>query len=194
MLPLLLLLVSRVTPVLVPRYFAWSAAPFFILAGAGIARLSSWRYAGALAAFVLVALINLEPYYHAETKPRWDLAAARVRRRDAAGRCRAVQLVGCILRRERFCQAERARSGQNLALTWKPAEAARFEPGHALWVVFGRAGQGNMERPADYVMLLSQLGRPASEEKIGRYITIWRFAAPDAVANAADSSGAGKTN
>ena len=77
-LPLLLLLVSRVTPVLVPRYFAWSAAPFFILAGAGIARLTTWRYAAALAAFVLVALINLEPYYHAETKPRWDLATARL--------------------------------------------------------------------------------------------------------------------
>jgi mannosyltransferase len=192
-LPLLLLLVSRVTPVLVPRYFAWSAAPFFILAGAGIARLSSWRYAAALAAFVLVALINLEPYYHAETKPRWDLAAARLAGETQPGDVvlfnswDAYYVAGAFAKQSGLDQ-------QNLALTWKPAEAARFEPGHALWVVFGRAGQGNMERPADYVMLLSQLGRPASEEKIGRYITIWRFAAPDAVANAADSSVAGKTN
>jgi hypothetical protein len=74
-------------------------------------------------------------------------------------------------------------------MTWKPKDAARFEPGHALWVVFGRAGQGQMERPADYVTLLAQLGRPASEEKIGRYITIWRFAAPDAVANGPAASG-----
>ena len=51
-----------------------------------------------------------------------------------------------------------------------------------------------MERPADYVALLSRLGRPASEEEIGRYITIWRFAAPDAVANAADASAGGKPN
>jgi hypothetical protein len=29
-LPLLLILVSLVSPVLVPRYFAWSAAPFFL--------------------------------------------------------------------------------------------------------------------------------------------------------------------
>jgi hypothetical protein len=67
-------------------------------------------------------------------------------------------------------------------LTWKPSEAARFAPGHALWVVFGRAGQGTMPRPDDYVSLLSRLGRPVTEQQIGRYITIWRFAAPAAVA------------
>jgi hypothetical protein len=192
-LPLLLLLVSRVTPVLVPRYFAWSAAPFFILAGAGIARLTSWRYVGALAVFVIVALINLEPYYHAETKPRWDLAAARLTQETQPGDVvlfnswDAYYVASTVGKQNGLDQ-------QNLAMTWKPADAARFEPGHALWVVFGRAGQGNMERPADYVTLLSQLGRPASEEKIGRYITIWRFAAPDAVANAAAAIGGATPN
>ncbi|HEX3972329.1 MAG TPA: glycosyltransferase family 39 protein [Stellaceae bacterium] len=192
-LPLLLLLVSRVTPVLVPRYFAWSAAPFFILAGAGIARLTSWRYAGALAAFVLVALINLEPYYHAETKPRWDLADARLSSETRPGdvvlfNSWDAYYVASSLGKQSGLDPEK------LAMTWKPKDAARFEPGHALWVVFGRAGQGKMERPADYVTLLSQLGRPASEEQIGRYITIWRFAAPDAMANAAPPSGSGAAN
>lgn len=193
-LPLLLLLVSRVTPVLVPRYFAWSAAPFFILAGAGIARLTAWRYAAALAAFVLVAVINLEPYYHAETKPRWDLATARLAAETQPG---DVVLFNSWTAYYVATTAFAKPSGldrQNRVLTWKPNDAAQFEPGHALWVVFGRAGQGKMERPADYVALLSRLGRPASEERIGRYITIWRFAAPDAVANAADANGAGKPN
>lgn len=194
-LPLLLLLVSRVTPVLVPRYFAWSAAPFFILAGAGIARLTAWRYVAALAAFVLVALINLEPYYHAETKPRWDLAVARLAAETQPGDVVLFNSWGAYYVATAAFAKPSGLDQQNLALTWKPTDAARFEPGHALWVVFGRAGQGKMERPGDYVALLSRLGRPASEEQIGRYITIWRFAAPDAVANAASaSSGAGKAN
>jgi hypothetical protein len=193
-LPLLLLLLSRVTPVLVPRYFAWSAAPFFILVGAGVARLTAWRYAAALAVFVFVGLVNLEPYYHAETKPRWDLATARLAAETQPG---DVVLFNSWDAYYVATAAFAKQSGldlQNRALTWKPTDAARFEPGHALWVVFGRAGQGRMERPADYVALLSRLGRPASAEQIGRYITIWRFAAPDAVANAANTGGAGKAN
>jgi uncharacterized membrane protein len=192
-LPLLLLLVSRVTPVLVPRYFAWSAAPFFILAGAGIARLTTWRYAAALATFVLVGLINLEPYYHAETKPRWDLATARLATETQPGDVVLFNSWDAYYVATAAFAKPSGLDQQNLALTWKPNDAARFEPGHALWVVFGRAGQGKMERPADYVTLLSRLGRPASEERIGRYITIWRFAAPDAVANAATPAD-GKAN
>ena len=182
-LPLLLLLVSRVTPVLVPRYFAWSAAPFFILAGAGIARLTAWRYAAALVAFVVVALINIEPYYRAETKPRWDLAASRLAAETSPGDVvlfnswDAYYVTTAYARQSGLDQ-------RHLALTWKPVEAARFKAGHGLWVVFGRAGQGKMVRPADYVALLSRLGRPASQETVGRYITIWRFAAPHALAAA----------
>ena len=191
--PLLLLLVSRVTPVLVPRYFAWSAAPFFILAGAGIAGLTRWRYAAALTAFVLVALVNLEPYYHAETKPRWDLAAARLAAESGPGDVvlfnswDAYYVTTAYARQSGLDQ-------RHLALTWKPAEAARLAPGHGLWVVFGRAGQGKMVQPADYVALVSWLGQPASEQRIGRYITIWRFAAPDALANAADTDKGRKPN
>ncbi|HWE76023.1 MAG TPA: glycosyltransferase family 39 protein [Stellaceae bacterium] len=192
-LPLLLLLVSRVTPVLVPRYFAWSAAPFFILAGAGIARLTSWRYAGAVAAFVLVALINLEPYYHAETKPRWDLADARLAQETQPGDVVLFNSWDAYYVATTLGQ-QSGLDPRQVTMTWEPNDAARFEPGHALWVVFGRAGQGKMERPADYVTLLSQLGRPASEEQIGRYITIWRFSSPDAVANAAPPSPSGTGN
>ena len=193
-LPLLLLLVSRVTPVLVPRYFAWSAAPFFILAGAGIARLTAWRYAAALAAFILVGLINLAPYYNAETKPRWDLATTRLAAETQPGDIVLFNSWNAYYVATAAFATQSGLDRQNLALTWEPGEAARFEPGHALWVVFGRTGQGKMEQPADYVALLSRLGRPASEEKIGRYITIWRFAAPNAVANATNASEPGKAN
>jgi uncharacterized membrane protein len=193
-LPLLLLLVSRVTPVLVPRYFAWSAAPFFILVGAGIARLSAWRYAAALAAIMLVALINLEPYYHAETKPRWDLATAQLAAETQQGDVVLFNSWAAYYVATTAFAKQDGLDQQDRVLTWNASDAARFEPGHALWVVFGRTGQGKMEQPADYVALLSRLGRPASEERIGRYITIWRFAAPDAVANAANAGGAAKAN
>jgi hypothetical protein len=193
-LPLLLLLVSRVTPVLVPRYFAWSAAPFFILAGAGIARLSAWRYGAALGALTVVALINLAPYYRAETKPRWDLATARLAAETQPGDVVLFNSWNAYYVVTTAFEKQSGLDQQNRVLTWEPGEAARFAPGHALWVVFGRTGQGKMERRADYVALLSQLGRPASEERFGRYVTIWRFAAPDAVANATDASPDAKSN
>jgi len=187
-------LVSRVTPVLVPRYFAWSAAPFFILAGAGIARLAAWRYGVALVVLSLIGVINLAPYYHVETKPRWDVAAARLAAETQQGDVVLFNSWNAYYVTTTAFAAESGLDPQNRVLTWEPGEAARFEPGHTLWVVFGRAGQGEMEQPADYVALLSRLGRPASEEQIGRYITIWRFAAPDAVANAANTNGVAEPN
>lgn len=188
-LPLLLLLVSRVTPVLVPRYFAWSAAPFFVLVGAGIPNLTRRRYAVVIATFVIAAIINLEPYYTAETKPRWDLAAARLAAETQPGDvvlfnswdAYYVATAGA---------AEQGLDRRGLTMVWKIADAARFEPGHALWVVFGRTGQGTMQRPEDYAALLAPLGRATAGEQVGRYIRIWRFAVPDAMASACIGSNA----
>ncbi|HEY3917174.1 MAG TPA: glycosyltransferase family 39 protein [Stellaceae bacterium] len=181
-LPLLLLLVSLLTPVLVARYFAWSAAPFFVLAGAGIGQLASRRFAVAGAAIAMVALINLAPYYHDETKPRWDLAAKTLAAEAQPG---DVILVDSRDAYEVF-SAFAARNGldKRVALTWTPADAARLSPGHDLWVVYGRTGQGKMIAPADYANSLAPVGTPDTGQSFGSYVIAWRFNTPDAIANA----------
>lgn len=180
--PLLLLFpVSLLTPVMVPRYFAWSAAPFFLLAGAALGRLSLARFAACATALAAACLANLLPYYHDETKPRWDLAAARLV--DAAREGDVVLLNSGYAQYVLTASADLAGlDDRELLMTWHPNEAAaRLAPHHDLWVVFGRAGQVSMETPDDYVNSLSWLGRPISEDHIGRYIVMWHFA-PSALA------------
>lgn len=181
LMPSLLLLASFYKPLLVPRYFGWSAAPFFVLAGAGLPRLSPVRFAGAATALAIACFINLLPYYHDETKPRWDLAAATLA--GAAHDGDVVLLNGWYAHFVMTAFAERsALANRNLVLTWDPADAAaRLQPHHDLWVILGRAGQTALPTADDYVDSLSALGRPIEERHIGRYIVLWHFA-PAAVA------------
>lgn len=182
-LPVSLLLISLATPVLIPRYFAWSAAPFFILAGAGLGRLATKRAAAGLAVFAAFALINLVPYYHAETKPRWDIAGEAIADEAQPG--------DVVLANDwnsyyvlTTLSGQSGVKDRHLALTFKPADAAKLYPGHDLWVVYGRTGQGAMPTPQEYANSLSQLGQPASEQDIGKYIVLWRFNTPDRIAAA----------
>lgn len=172
-LPLLLLSVSLAAPVLAPRYFAWGAAPFFVLAGAGLAGLRGWRFAGCAAALGALCLVNLSPYYGAETKPRWDLLAARLA--EAAQPGDLVLLND--LHADYVLTAFAPRKGLDLArlkLSWNTTKITA-PPGHDVWVVFGRTGQGEMQAPDAYLATLSVLGRPVSEERIGHYIVLWHF-------------------
>jgi mannosyltransferase len=188
LLPLLLLAVSLYKPLLVPRYFAWSAAPFFILAGAALGSLSRGRFAAGAAALAAACLINLLPYYHAETKPRWDLAAAALG--QAAHDGDIVLLNSWYSHYVMTAFAERSEvASRKLLLTWNPADAAKLPPNHDLWVILGRAGQTPMPTAADYIDSLSALGRPLEERQIGRYITMWRFAPSAVVAECAKPSG-----
>lgn len=181
-LPALLFLVSLLAPALVARYFAWSAAPWFVLAGAGLGQLATRRFAVAGAAFAAVALVNLAPYYHDETKPRWDVAAATLADEAQPG---DVILVDSPDAYEVF-SAFAARSGldRHVTITATPTDAARLAPGHDLWVVYGRTGQGKMITPADYTNSLAALGKPGTELVFGRYVVAWRFNTSDAIANA----------
>ncbi len=125
--PLLLLLVSLHKPILVPRYVGWSAAPFFVLAGAGLGGLSVGRFAGGAAALAAACLINLSPYYRDETKPRWDLAVEELDREAHDGDVVLLNSWYSHYVMEPFAE----RSGladRHLVLTWDPAAAAAQSP------------------------------------------------------------------
>jgi mannosyltransferase len=178
-LPLGLCLVSLFVPVLVPRYFAWSAAPFFIFAGAGLGLLSGARFAALAAALGAICLINLIPYYRYETKPRWDLVATRLAATAHSG---DVVLVNSYYAYS-VLAVFAARAGldqRHVKLTWLLPEAAKAAPGHDVWAVYGRSGQGAKKRSSgDYRRSLSlALGGPVAVNAIGRYIVLWRFKAP----------------
>jgi mannosyltransferase len=188
LLPLLLLLASFYKPLLVPRYFAWSAAPFFVLAGAALGPLSRGRFAAGAAALAAACLLNLLPYYHVETKPRWDLAAATLAQTAHDGDI--VLLNSWYAHYVMAAFAERSGlTNRKVLLTWNPADVAKLPPHHDLWVIFGRAGQTAMPTAADYIDSLPALGRPLEEREVGRYITMWRFAPAAVAAECAKPSG-----
>ena len=84
-LPVLLVASEPARPLWLPRYLLWSGAAFLILAGVGTAWLARgrWILASAIAASLL--LLNVRPFYAAETAPRWDLAAAALAPTLASG-------------------------------------------------------------------------------------------------------------
>ncbi|MGH7048150.1 MAG: glycosyltransferase family 39 protein [Stellaceae bacterium] len=178
LLPISLLAVSLFVPVLVSRYFAWSAAPFFILVGAGMGMLGGRRFAVAAVPLTAACLINLYPYYGDETKPRWDLLATRL---AAAAQPGDVVLVDSYYSYS-VLSVFAARDGltdHGVSVTWDPAKAFEQVPGHDLWAVYGRAGQASKKQSsAHYRQTLAPLGQPIAQHRVGRYIEVWRFHEP----------------
>jgi mannosyltransferase len=186
LLPLGLLLLSLAVPVLVPRYFAWGAGPFFILAGAGLGQLPASRFAALAGLLAGLCFLNLVPYYDYETKPRWDQLATRVARKAQPG---DVVLVNDYYSYYVF-SIFAARSGlreRRVKLTWRLPEALRLAAGHNLWAVYGRAGQEAMRPLESYRRSLAALGRPANEFSVGRYIVAWRYREPEETEPAAQA-------
>ena len=177
-LPVGLCLVSVLVPVLVPRYFAWGAAPFSILAGAGLGRLRGPRFAAVAASLGAAALINLAPYYGYETKPRWDLLAAKLATTARPGDVVLLNSYYAYSMLSVFA----VRAGldeRRVKLTWQLSEAAQIAPGRDVWAVYGRTGQNSRQPAGDYQQSLSSLGHAAVEHSVGRYIVLWRFLEPN---------------
>ena len=173
-LPLALLLLSPFVPLLVPRYFAWGDAAFFVLVGAGFGG-ASWRaFAASSTALAAAALVNLLPYYGYETKPRWDLAARELARMGKpadvvlANRGYTYYVFDIYAKRAHLAE-------QGLTIAHHLREAEAKAPGHDVWALYGRTGQGDIVPAADYLRSLAALGQPDAEYRIGRYITLYRF-------------------
>lgn len=179
-LPLGTILVSVWKPILLPRYILWSVAPFMILAGLGAGGvLSRLPRRGQIAGFAGIAaalLINLLPYYGAETKPRWDIAAKLLAGEVAPGDVVYLNDLGAVPILRMYLPAGTApvvlaASDGDL----KHAEAAQLQ-GKRVWAVFGHAGQSASKREwPQFFQHIAPLGSPVQIQMAGNRIYITEF-------------------
>lgn len=171
-LPLTLALISLIHPVLLPRYLLWSAAPFFILAGFGIEVLARRVRAPVLALAVILLALNLLPYYHAETKPRWDEAAAILAQRAAPGDILLIS-DGAATAMLDFEQSLTPAHHPVWTTTTHVHRAARIlAGGHRIFAVYGPAGQGQAPDEAAFFAKVEALGGTAAPIDAGAEIAI----------------------
>jgi uncharacterized membrane protein len=180
-LPVCLVLISIWHPILLPRYMLWSAAPFAILAGIGagyiLNTLNPRRRAFALTAIAAALVINLVPYYGAETKPRWDIAARMLAHEMAPGDVLVLSDTGALPILKMYLPA----GAQTYVLQDSDGDVAHARQaqlaGKRVWAVIGRAGQGPNTKPeitAAYARL-APLGTPTEFEMAGNRIYINMF-------------------
>ncbi len=179
-LPVAVIVVSIWKPMLLPRYILWSQAPFAVLAGVGaslfINTLSRAARFTAFAAGALVLLVNLLPYYGAETKPRWDIAAKLLASEVAPGDVIYLNDKGALPVLRMYLPPGTDEVVLNDAAgSLKHAEQAQLQ-GKRVWAVFGHAGQSasHHEWPQFYKKI-APLGTPAQIQMAGGRIYITLF-------------------
>jgi mannosyltransferase len=177
-LPLGLLAISLVYPVWMPRYLIWSAAPFFVCAGLGVTLLPVRTQWPAVAVLGVLLAVNLRPYYHDETKPRWDIAGQELHAGLRPGELvltndpQAISMMNLYL----ACQ-HTALPAQGWTLDVHKAAAA-LATGHSVWAVQGLVGQADHETQAQFLRRIAMLGQPAETEHAGLDIILLRFDPP----------------
>jgi 4-amino-4-deoxy-L-arabinose transferase-like glycosyltransferase len=179
-LPLCLVVISIWQPILLPRYILWSAAPFAVLAGIGasivINMLPRNGRRAAFAAIAVVLLVNLFPYYNAETKPRWDIAAQLLAREVAPGDVVYLNDKGALPVLRMYLPPGTDTVVLNDADgNLKHAEQAQLQ-GKRVWAVFGHAGQSSSHHEWPYFYKkIAPLGTPAQIQMAGNRIYITEF-------------------
>ena len=171
-LPITLALVSLIHPVLLPRYLLWSAAPFFILAGFGIEAFGPRLHASLLAVASLFLVVNLLPYYHAETKPRWDEAAAILAQRIAPGDMLLVSDGAAPVMLAQETAGTTADHPPWLTTRHLRKAAKVLAAGHRVFAVYGPAGQGKPPNEQEFFAKVASIGGTAAPIKAGHEITI----------------------
>jgi len=179
-LPVSVIVVSIWKPMLLPRYILWSEAPFAVLAGVGASlfmnSLSSNERRCAFAAVALVLMVNLFPYYGAETKPRWDIAAKILANEVAPGDVIYLNDKGALPVLRMYLPPGTDEVVLNDADgSLKHAEQAQVQ-GKRVWAVFGHAGQSasHHEWPQFYKKI-APLGTPSQIQMAGGRIYITLF-------------------
>ncbi len=173
--PLAVLATAAFQPILVPRYLLWSTGPFFVLAGIGAAAFPR-RLSAPIALSVAVgATICLAPYYSAETKPRWDRAAAYLATNVKPGDVIVAQNPSVKFVLISFAKRFHLRP-QIPILSWDAADPQRpVAQGGRVWAVYGRAGQGPQEPEGEFRRNWSAFGTPAEESRFGSSILVLQF-------------------
>ena len=177
-LPLGTMLLSLVQPMFMPRYVLWSTGPFLILAGTGIAVLPRLARAPAAMAIAVAAFVNLGPYYKAETKPRWEIAARTVDARLAAGDLLLIDDPGAVDMMNVFLAREHRRLDRSLWTEDVLDASCALMTGHRVWALQGRVGQVDHEALDGFLARIAPLGPPAGTERIGLDIVLMRFNRP----------------
>jgi 4-amino-4-deoxy-L-arabinose transferase-like glycosyltransferase len=176
-LPVLFSFISIWRPILLPRYILWSAAPFAILAGIGAAALLNncppRLRAVAVAAAAMLLLTNMAPYYQAETKPRWDIAAKMLAQEVAPGDVVYLYDLGALP----ILRVYLPPGTQTVVLNDSDGDLAHAQAamgqGKRVWAVYGHAGQsggtGEMQKFYDKAQIL---GTPSTVQSAGGRIVI----------------------
>ncbi len=180
-LPVLLAVVSIWRPVLLPRYILWSAAPFAVLAGIGaswiIHALPRRVQPAALALCGVILAVNLVPYYGAETKPRWDIAAKMLAQDVGPGDVVFLDDLGALPVLRTYLPPD----AQAVVLhdsdgDLNHAVAAQMQ-GKRVWAVFGHAGQSAASKQdwPEFYAKIAKLGTPRQIQVAGNRIYITMF-------------------
>ncbi len=177
LLPLLFTVISIWRPILLPRYILWSAAPFAILAGIGASALLDYcaprLRVSLVAAAALLLLTNMAPYYQAETKPRWDIAAKLLAQDVQPGDVVYLYDTGALpILRTYLPAGTQAVVLNDSAGDLNHALQAEAE-GKRVWAVYGHAGQsGEPKAMASFYAKNRALGTPAAVQMAGSRIVI----------------------
>jgi len=176
-LPVMMTVISIWRPILLPRYILWSAAPFAILAGVGGSALLAqvrphWRSA-VLAGAAAVLISNVVPYYQAETKPRWDVAAHILAQEVQPGDVVYLYDLGALPVLKLYLPP----GAQTVVLADSAGDLDHAKQAQAqgkrVWTVYGHAGQsGKNKQMAAFAANTSVLGTPAEVQQAGKRIVI----------------------
>jgi mannosyltransferase len=178
---LTILAISLFKPLWMPRYLIWSSVPFFVLVGLGVDLLPRRRWQSlATAALVALSIINLVPYYHAETKPRWDLAALDLQRVLRPGDIILIPDPGPIAMMNFFLGRQKQAFPDGLWTKDVFLAAEHLQEGGRVWAVSGKVGQADHTTRRSFDQVISPLGQPVRTIEEGELITVKLFAAPPA--------------
>jgi mannosyltransferase len=174
-LPVLLILSEPARPLWLPRYLLWSGAAFLILAGVGAAWLAQRWQVTAVTVVAALLLVNLLPFYRAETVPRWDLAATALAPGLAMGADLFLDSHGAPTMLRAYLPGGADALPRNKVLFEISDAEAELRAGTPVIAVHGSTGQGRASTMPAFRARLARLGTPTEETKIGQNITLFRF-------------------
>ncbi len=180
-LPVLLFVSEPARPLILPRYLLWSGGAYLVLAGVGAAWLARrWRMGSAVAPAVLAGLllVNLAPFYHDETVPRWDKAAAALAPALAKGADLFVNDNAAPMMLRAFLPGGDAALPPERVLFDLGKAEAKLRSGVPVIAVHGPTGQAITMPTSAFRALIQPLGTPAAKTAIGREIVLIRFNPP----------------